>query len=100
MMDAQDLNQGNVVTNDIPNLGNLGGNNGGGNNNNGGGGGGSGGNGGGGRKNFNNNRNFGGGNNQVSDDIFIIFTKTRFNHLTTISDILQNSKILLKISNS
>lgn len=93
MMDAQDLNQGNVIPNDFiaENLGggggNAGGNNNSGNNNGGGGGGG------GGRKNFNNNRNnFGGGNNQVSDT-FITPTTTR---LKPISDLLQSNHTLLK----
>lgn len=85
MMDAQDLNQGNVVTNDLNtlnNLNNLGGGGGNNNNNTNNGGGGSGvgvggGNGNGGRKNFNNNRNFG-GNNQVSD---VLFYQSHWNQL-------------------
>lgn len=86
MMEAQDLNQGNVVTDDIQNLSAGGGGGGNNNNNNNGGGGG-------GRKNF--NRNFG-GNNQVSDE-FITSSKTRFNHLKPTYDLLQkNSNILLK----
>lgn len=98
MMDAQDLNQGNVIANDFI-AENLvgGGGNGGGSVNSGNNGGGGGGGGGGGRKNFNNNRNnFGGGNNQVSD-AFITSNTTR---LKQISDLLQSNHTLFKISYS
>lgn len=89
MMDAQDLGQGNVVTNDLPNLGGGGGGGNNNNNNNSGGGGG----GGGGRKNFNNNRNFG-GNNQVSA---AFINSKRYDLLKPIYDLLHsNNTYLLK----